>query len=86
MFIRINPSEKKLYIFKGINKIRRHIEQSNQKLTEKFAKPSFIEKVSKRLSELEFEKHNSIKAKSLKWIVKKNTAIIIKMSDQKMRK
>ena len=86
MFIRISPSEKKLYIFKRINKIRRHIEQSNQKLTEKSAKPSFIEKVSKRLLELEFEKHNSIKTKSLKWIVNKNTTINIKMSDQKMRK
>ena len=78
MFIRINPDEKKLYIFLGIHRHieHRHIEESDQKLTEKSAKPSFIEKVSKRLLELEFEKHNSIKTKSLKWIVKKILASI----------
>ena len=34
-------------------------------------KKSLIDNLSKRLLELEFEKHNSIKLKCLKWIVKK---------------
>ena len=34
-------------------------------------KNSLKEKISKRLLELKFEKHNSIKTKRLKWIVKK---------------
>ena len=34
-------------------------------------KKSLIDKISKRLLELKFEKHNSIKSKCFKWIVKK---------------
>ena len=63
VFIRINPDEKNFNIFEEINKIHRHI----KKLTKK----SLINDLSKRLLELEFEKHNSIKSKCLKWIVKK---------------
>ena len=53
--------KKKFNIFKEINKIHRHIKKPTKK--------SLINDLSKRL--LEFEKHNSIKSKSLKWIVKK---------------
>ena len=63
VFIRINPNEKNFNIFKEINKIRRHIKKSTKK--------SLIDDLSKRLLELEFKKHNSIKSKCLKWIVKK---------------
>ena len=62
MFIRINPDEKNFNIFKEINKIHRHIKKSTKKL--------LIDDLSKRLLELEFEKHNSIKSNCLKWIVK----------------
>ena len=63
MFIRINPDEENFNIFKEINKIHRHIKKSTKK--------SLIDDLSKRLLELKFEKHNSIKSKCLKWIVKK---------------
>ena len=43
-------------------------------------KSSLKEKISKRLLEVKFEKHNSIKTMCLKWIVKKNTTNIIKMT------
>ena len=66
MFIRINPDEKNFNIFKEINKIQRHI----KKLTKK----SLTNDLLKRLLQLEFGKHNSIKSKCLKWIVKKNIA------------
>ena len=63
VFIRINPNEENFNIFKEINKIHRHIKKSTKKL--------LIDDLSKRLLELKFEKHNSIKSKCLKWIVKK---------------
>ena len=63
MFIRINPDEKKLNIFNTINKINRHIKKSTKK--------SLIDDFSKSLLELEFQKHNSIKSKCLKYVVKK---------------
>ena len=66
-FIRINPDEDNLNISKVKNKIFRHIKESNEKLNKK----SLIEKISLRLLELEFKSNNSIKAKCLKWIVKK---------------
>ena len=34
-------------------------------------KESLIDNISRRLMELKFEKHNSIKSKCVKWIVKK---------------
>ena len=34
-------------------------------------KELLIDKISKRLLELKFEKHNSIKPKCLEWLVKK---------------
>ena len=63
MFIRINPDEENLNIFKEINKIHRHIKKSTKK--------SLIDNLSKRLLRLEFKSNHSIKSKCLKWIVKK---------------
>ena len=63
MFIRINPDEKKIIIFKEINEIHRNIKKSTKK--------SLVENLSKRLIELEFKSNHSIKSKCLKWIVKK---------------
>ena len=68
MFIRINPDEKFFSVFKEIKKIHRYIKKSTKKL--------LIDDLSKRLLELEFEKHNSIKSKRLKWTVKKYCQII----------
>ena len=45
VFIRINPDAVDLKIFKEINKIHRHIEKSS--------KESLIDKISKRMLELE---------------------------------
>ena len=47
MFIRINPDEENFNIFKAINQIHRHIKKST--------KNSLIDKISKRLLELEFK-------------------------------
>ena len=58
VFIRINPDEENFNIFKEINKINRHIKKSTKK--------SLTDDLSKRLLELEFHKHNSIKSKRLK--------------------
>ena len=62
VFIRINPDEKDFNIFKEINKIHRHIKKSSKK--------SLVDKISKRLLELEFKSNHSIKSKCLKWVVK----------------
>ena len=62
MFIRINRDEEDFNVFKAVNKINRH--------TEKSAKKSLIDKISKRLSELELKSNHSIKSKSLKHPVK----------------
>ena len=63
VFIRINPDAADFNIFKEINKIHRHIK--------KLSKKSLIDKISKRLLEIEFMYDRSIKSKCLKWIVKK---------------
>ena len=63
VFIRINPDEKDFNIFREKNKIHRHID--------KMTKKSLIDGISKRLLELEFKSNHSIKAKCLKWIVRK---------------
>ena len=63
VFIRINPDEKDFNILKAINEIYRHIKKSSKK--------SLIDKISKRLLELEFKSNHSIKSKCLKWVVKK---------------
>ena len=50
VFIRINPDEENFNIFRAINKIHRHIKKSTKK--------SLIDKISKRLLKLEFNKFN----------------------------
>ena len=68
-YIRINPDGKEFVIYIEIGKIYNHIKESNKKLTKK----SIIDKISKRISELKF---NSSRLQ--KYVVKKNTVIIIK--------
>ena len=63
VFIRINPDAKDFNIFKEINKIHRHIKKSSRKY--------LIDRISKRLLELEFKLNHSIKSKCLKWIIRK---------------
>ena len=63
MFIRINPDEKSINIFREINKIHRQIKKSTKNL--------LIDDISKQLLEIEFKSNHSIKSKCLKWIVKK---------------
>ena len=60
VFIRINRDEKDFNIFKEINKIHRHI------------KKSLIDKIWKRLLELEFKSNHSIITKALKRVNKKH--------------
>ena len=62
IFIRINPDAVDFNIFKEINKIHRHIISS---------KESLIDKISKKMLELEFVHNHSIKSRCLKWIVRK---------------
>ena len=63
VFIRINPDAKDFNIFKEINKIHRHIKKSSRQY--------LIDRISKRLLELEFKLNQLIKSKCLKWIVRK---------------
>ena len=58
-------------------KICNHINESNKKLTEESTKKYLIDKVSRRLLELVFEKNNSI-IKGIKVCCKENIAVIIK--------
>ena len=58
VFIRINPDAVDFNIFKEINKIHRHIKKSSEE--------SLIDKISKRMLELEFVHNHSIKSKCLK--------------------
>ena len=62
VFIRVNPDAVDFNVFKEINKIHRHIKKSSKK--------SLIDKISKRLLQIEFVSDHSIKSKYLKWIVK----------------
>ena len=62
-FIGINPDAVDFNIFKEISKIHRHIKKSSKK--------SLIDKISKRLLELESVENYSLKSQCLKWIVKK---------------
>ena len=58
VFIRINPNEKDFNIFKEINKIHGHIKKSFKK--------SLIDKIWKRLLELELKSNHSVITKTLK--------------------
>ena len=68
VFIRINPDEENFNIFRTINKINTHIKKSTKK--------SLIDKISKRLLELEFNSNHSIITKTLKRVVKKILPIV----------
>ena len=57
--IRINADSEKFNIHAEIGKIYNHISESNKKLTEELTKKSLIDKISRRLLELEF---NQIKS------------------------
>ena len=70
VFLRINPDEQNFNIFKVINEIYRQIKKSNKILIKE--KKSLINKVERRLLELEFESNNSKKTRCLRYIVKKN--------------
>ena len=63
MFTRINPDEEKFNIFKAINEIHMQIKKPTNK--------SLIDKISKRLLELEFKSNHWIITKTLKEVVKK---------------
>ena len=73
-FIRTNPDAEIYDIFVEIGKIQNHIIKSSKTLTKKSTKKYLIEKISKRLLEIEFEENHSIKSKSLS----KNIGIVIK--------
>ena len=70
-FIRTNPDAEIYDIFVEIGKIQNHIIKSSKTLTKYSTKKYLIEKISKRLLEIEFEENHSITSKSLKFIVKK---------------
>ena len=74
VFIRINPDVADFDICKEIN--QSNINQSIIKQTEQKTKESLIDNLSKGLLESECKQNNSIKSKSLKWIVKKFYKII----------
>ena len=62
--------QKLILFFVEIGKIGNHIIGSTKKLTKKSTKTSLIDKISKRLLELEFEEnHYSIKSKCLNFVV-----------------
>ena len=69
--IRINPDSEKFNIHTEIGKIYIYINESNKKLTEESTKKSLINKISRRLSELEFKENHSIIFIALMPIVKK---------------
>ena len=54
-FIRINPDRKDFDIYIEIGKIYNRISESNKKLTKESTKESLIDKISRRLLELEFK-------------------------------
>ena len=60
-FIRIYPNKEDFDIFRTINEIFRHINQSTKK--------TLIKKISTRLLGLEFKSDNIIKSKIMKFIV-----------------
>ena len=70
-FFRINPDKENFDIFVELGKIESYVSESNKKLIKESTKTSLIDDLSKRLLELKFEKHESIKSKCFKWITKK---------------
>ena len=68
--IRTNPDAADFDMNRLINQIYTHIIESTKKQTRISNKKSLIDNLSKRLLELEFKQHNTIKSKCLKWIGK----------------
>ena len=64
-FIRINLDKENFNAFKAINKIFRHIKESNKKSTEESTKKSLVDELSNKLLRLEIKSDNSIKTKCL---------------------
>ena len=62
-FMRLEPGKEEFHIFRAINKIFRHIKQSSKKTQ--------INKISTRLLGSEFKSDNTIKPKTMKFILKK---------------
>ena len=70
-FIRINPDGEDFDMDARIATIFNHINEANKKLTEELIKKSLRRiKYSRRILGLEFESNDSIKTKSLKYIIK----------------
>ena len=68
--IRTNPDAADFDMNRLITQIYKHIIESPKNETKIPTKKSQIDDLSKRLLELDFKKHNTIKSKCLKWIVK----------------
>ena len=70
VFFKLNPDAADFNICKELNKIHRHINQSTIQQTEEKTKKSLIDNLSKELLKLEFDHHDQLLTKFLKWIVK----------------
>ena len=79
-FIKINPDKKDFSTYDDLGEIYRFFDKFKKREIKNLRKEneesrkdkqSLIDKISKRLLELKFEKHNSIKSKCFRWIVKK---------------
>ena len=70
-FIRINPDKEGFNVFKAINEIFRHINETNRRSTEELTKVSLIDELSDKLLKLKFKSNNSIKSKCSKHVVEK---------------
>ena len=70
IIIRTNPDAADFNMYRVINQIHKHINESTKKQTKISTKKLLIDDLSKRLLELEFKSNYSIKSKCLKWVVK----------------
>ena len=68
--IRTNPDAADFDMNRLIDRIYKHIIESTKNQTKVSTKNSQIDRLSKRLLELEFKQHNAIKSKCLKWVAK----------------
>ena len=70
VFIRTDPDAPNFSMLREINKIYKNINQVTKQQTEQKTKESVIDNLSSELLKLEFKKNDSIKSKSVRWIVK----------------
>ena len=70
-FIRIKLDKPSFHGYEEFGRVSAYIAESIKKQTEKSTKKSLIDDLLKTLPELEFKSNHPIKAKCLKWIVKK---------------